>query len=50
MRTHEPSPASDAPPTVTPPTTPPLIPDALSRRGFLRTAALAGGGLAADGS
>jgi hypothetical protein len=31
------------PQPVTPAATPPLIPDALSRRGFLRTAALAGG-------
>ena len=47
MRTQQPSPASDTPQPVTPAATPPLIPDALSRRGFLRTAALAGGGLAA---
>jgi len=42
MRTQQPSPApeTDLPAE-------PLIPDALSRRGFLRTAALAGGGLAA---
>ena len=47
MRTQQPSPAADTPQPVTPAATPPLIPDALSRRGFLRTAALAGGGLAA---
>jgi FtsP/CotA-like multicopper oxidase with cupredoxin domain len=42
MRTQQPSPA---PETVIPEE--PLVPDGLSRRGFLRTAALAGGGLAA---
>ena len=43
MRTHQPSPAP-----VTPrPDQPALIPDSLSRRGFLRAAALTGGGLAA---
>ena len=43
MPTNQPSPARVTPP----PSDPSLIPDALSRRGFLRTAALAGGGLAA---
>ena len=43
MRTHQPSPAPDTPP----PDQPALIPDSLSRRGFLRAAALTGGGLAA---
>ena len=43
MRTPQPSPFS----VTDPPAESPLIPDALSRRGFLRTAALAGGGLAA---
>src|SRR5688572_12323255 len=42
MRTQQPSPAPD-----TAPATGPLVPDALSRRGFLRAAALTGGGLAA---
>jgi manganese oxidase len=43
MRTHQPSPA----PVIPPPDQPVLIPDSLSRRGFLRAAALTGGGLAA---
>ena len=43
MPTQQPSPA----PVTALPAEPALIPDALSRRGFLRTAALAGGGLAA---
>ena len=43
MRTHQPSPA----PVTPPPDQPALIPDSLSRRGFLRAAALTGGGLAA---
>ncbi len=44
MRTHQPSPA---PVIAGHRTRPPLIPESLSRRGFLRAAALTGGGLAA---
>ena len=43
MRTHQPSPA----PGTAPLDQPTLLPDSLSRRGFLRAAALTGGGLAA---
>jgi len=43
MRTHQPSPTPVTPPAVEPA----LIPESLSRRGFLRAAALTGGGLAA---
>jgi manganese oxidase len=43
MRTHQSSPTHVTPP----PDEPTVIPDSLSRRGFLRAAALTGGGLAA---